>query len=124
MHNNQNLVERRRHTRFKPKDDSFAAVLSPDCNKLGPIKDISEGGLSFQYIISDEQSTDAVEIALFSMINNFYLKLPAIIVVDFVVDNPISFSSIPISQMNVKFVKINKGQEMLLDFFIRKYFQL
>jgi hypothetical protein len=122
MHNNKNPFERRRYTRFKPKEDSFAAVLKPDCNKLGPIKDISKGGLSFQYITSEEQTSGAVEVAIFSNESDFYLKLPAKIVVDFVVDNRISFSSIPIRQLNLKFAKMRENQEILLDSFIRKYF--
>lgn len=123
MHNNKNFVERRQHTRFKPKEALFGTVLKPDCNKLGPVKDISKGGLSFQYITSDEQSSGVVDVAIFSTENDFYINLPAKIVVDFVVDNPNSFSSMPIRQLNVKFVKMRKGQAMLLDFFIRKYFQ-
>jgi len=122
MHNNKNFIERRKHTRLKTKNGSFAVVLKPDCNKLGPIKDISKKGLSFQFITSDEQSSGAVEVAIFSTPDAFYLKLPAIIVADFIADNPISSSSIPIRQLNVKFVKMNKSQKMLLDFLIRKYF--
>ena len=116
-----NFVERRQIARFKVKNSFYAAILKPACNKLGPIKDINNKGLSFQYISDAEQSNGVIEVVIFSSAKSFYLKLPAIIVVDFLVNNPISFSSIPTRQLNVKFVNMNKGQKMLLDFFVQRY---
>ncbi len=53
MKNNRVSNERRKHKRFKVKQGAFA-VASPDYNKLGQIKDISEGGLAFQFIEDGE----------------------------------------------------------------------
>lgn len=41
--------ERRRHERFTVKDNAYVAVR-PEFYKLGKIKDISKGGVSFEYI--------------------------------------------------------------------------
>jgi len=52
-------AEKREHKRFAPEGSAFV-VFRPDFRRIGPIKDISRGGLgcSYQHPV-DEESADA-----------------------------------------------------------------
>ena len=113
--------ERRKHKRFKVKK-GFLAVSIPDFKKLGQIKDISKGGLSFQYIDDVEQAKDSVEVEILSIVDDFYLrKLPVRTVLDVEINNPVSMSLLPKRQLSMKFGKLNHYQKELLNHFLQRY---
>ena len=56
-------IERRQMKRFKVAEGAFAALINHG-NKLGQIKDISEKGLSFRYIDSHEEHSEARELKI------------------------------------------------------------
>jgi len=121
MKNKKVLNERRKHKRFKVKEGAFA-VAWPDYNKPGPIKDISEGGLAFQFIEYGEQTKGSLEVEIFSTVDDFYMKkLPVRTILDFELENTISSNSTPMRQLCMKFGKLNYPQRLLLGFFIQKY---
>jgi hypothetical protein len=121
MKNKEGLIERRKHKRFKVREGAFAVVRS-DYNKLGQIKDISEGGLAFQFIEDGKETKDSLEVEIFSTLDDFYMKkLPVRTVLDFELDNPVASNSTPMRQLSMKFGKLNHPQKLLLGFFIQKY---
>jgi len=121
MRNKEKFIERRKHKRFKVKGGAFA-VSTSDCKNLGQIKDISKGGLAFQFIENGEQAKGSIEIEIFSTVGDFYLKkLPVKTVLDFEVDNTVSSNSMPMRQWSMQFVELNYFQKLLLDFFLQKY---
>jgi hypothetical protein len=121
MRNREGFIDRRKHKRFKVKGGAFA-VATPDYNKPGQIKDISEGGLAFQFITNDEQTTGWSEIEIFSSVDDFYIKkIPVRTVLNSASDNTASSNPTPLRQVSMKFGKLNHPQKLLLNFFIRKY---
>jgi len=75
-------TEQRKFTRFLVQDTAFA-VLRPHFTKLGKIKDISGGGLAFEYIAYEGQKKDSSEIDIFLSEGRFHLsKIPSKIVYD------------------------------------------
>lgn len=117
---NDNL-ERRKHERLKAKEGTFAVVVSGK-SKLGQVKDISMGGLTFQYVDSGEPVDVSSEIELFSSVYDFHLKkLKVKSVEDLAVDNTVPFSSLPIRQLRIQFGTMTSDQLRLLDFFLRRY---
>ena len=56
--------EQRKHDRFIPKENAFAA-LGRKYTRVGKIKDISVGGLAFEYIAGEESNNNASEIDIF-----------------------------------------------------------
>lgn len=121
MRNKKEFIEKRKHKRFKVTGGAFA-VATTDCKKLGQIKDISKGGLAFQFIENDEPVKGSIEIEIFSSAGDFYLKkLPVKTVLDFEVDNPVSSDSMPMRQWSMQFGELNYFQKLLLDFFLQKY---
>jgi len=121
MKNKIGLIERRKHKRFKVKGGAFA-VATPDYNKLGQIKDISQGGLAFQFIEDGEQTKNSLEVEIFSTVDDIYIKkIPVRTVLNFELDNTVSSNSMPMRQLSMKFGKLNHPQKLLLSFFIQKY---
>jgi len=115
------IIERRKHKRFRAKKGAFA-VLKTDYNLLGQIVDISKGGLSYRYSGHAALSEDSVEVEIFSIDNDFYMKkLPVKTVSDFKVDTTIFYDSLPMRQLSVEFGKMNPNQTLLLDYFLSKY---
>jgi hypothetical protein len=121
MTTKNDFVERRKHKRLKVKENIFA-VLSSDNKKLGQIKDISEGGLTFQYIENNKPAEGLVEIDIFSPTNDFYLKnIPVEIIKDTEVDNSVPFSSVPMKQFRIQFGKMTPTQLELLGYLLQHY---
>ena len=65
--------ERRKYTRFLAEKDAYAA-LGIEFTKVGKLKDISIGGLAFEYIDCTENCIkDSSRIAIFNSSNEFHL---------------------------------------------------
>ena len=119
MTTNKKDVERWKHKRYKPKTVAYA-VLASDTNRLGPIKEISKGGLAFEYIDSGEPIKDPKEVEIFSTDHDFYLKkLPIKTTVESDVDTSPPFSSLPVKQLRLQFGEMTPVQARLLYFFLQ-----
>jgi hypothetical protein len=59
----KSLIERRKHRRFKVKDESFY-ILNPNSTELGEIIDISLSGLAFYHVKKQHWSTDIYELGV------------------------------------------------------------
>ena len=82
------VVERRKYARYLPKENAFAA-LGREYTRVGKIKNISLGGLAFEYIVGDTLKEDAAEVDIFLVGNVFHLhNIPCRIVYDFEVHVP------------------------------------
>ena len=120
MMSGNEFEDRRTHMRFKPRYGAYAAVLS-DYRKLGLIKDISMGGLSFSYIPQEGTHTPKNEkmIIGFGIGHKALKDIPFKTVMDVEEENSISFSSIPLRKMSVEFEEINVRQKTALDYFVQ-----
>ena len=119
----KDIKEKRKHKRFKVKEGVLAAS-SPDYDRLGQIKDVSKGGLAFQYLKNIRSNKEPLEIEIFSPFDHFHLeKLPVRTVMDFKLDSKGLYTSLPIRQLSLQFGKLNHSQDLLLDNFIQRYTQ-
>ena len=64
--------EQRKHDRLTPKENAFAA-LGHKYTIVGKIKNISMGGLAFEYIAGEEINKDASELDIFLVGTEFHL---------------------------------------------------
>ena len=102
-------TERRQFRRYSTEDTVFA-VLRPDLQKLGKIKNISKGGLSFEYI-ADQNDKSSVgseslgEIDIFISRSGFFLRrIPCKIIHDGdVVPDHWIITSIPMRRCGIQF---------------------
>jgi hypothetical protein len=80
-------TENRKFRRFIAQDMAFA-VFRPHFTKLGKIKDISKGGMAFEYVTFEGAKKDSGEIDLFVSGARFHLsRIPAETVYDCSVGN-------------------------------------
>ena len=115
-------VEKRKFTRFKVKDLSFALLKSDFYEELGEIIDISKGGLAFQYLVGENLIKEAVELDIILAHNGFHLKeLPCKTISDFEIINEIYFSSLKMRRHSIKFADLDNKQISELDYFIKQH---
>jgi hypothetical protein len=57
-------LERRRHSRFLPREDTFAAI-GGEVAKVGIIKDISHKGMAIEYIAGENSISDPTQVDIF-----------------------------------------------------------
>ena len=117
------MSERRKSERFLAQDKAFA-VLRPDFNRLGKIKDISEGGLSFEYVAYQEEEQDASEMDIFLSEGGFHLsKMPCRIVYNIRMREEYQTSAARIQRRRcgLHFGQLTEEQASQLDFFLKKH---
>jgi len=103
MNSTKEHIDRRQMKRFKVAEGAFAALINHG-NKLGQIKDISEKGLSFRYIDSQEEHSEAKELKI-----NFEIK------------SEFSFSSIKMRHIGLEFGNLTQDQQLRLSHFIQNH---
>ena len=108
-------IERRRHKRFRVKEDAFV-FLGKD---TGTIMDISRGGLSVHCIPLENKSPPPNQLDIFFAQSRFYLPNLPVFLVDDVQFLPNSiFSSFQIKRLRIKFGSLSNEQQARLDEFI------
>ncbi len=121
MKSTADIVDQRKHMRFRVKEGAFA-VLMNHVTRVGPIKDISRGGLAFTYISEDKLPQGSFMVNLLFGGEGFYLKdIPSKIISDFETTDRPSFSSIPFRRCSVQFGEMNPLQISQLESFTRNY---
>lgn len=113
--------ERRKHERFKVKEDVVAVSISAD-NKPGKIQDISKGGLALLFRADDEQTKDSMKVDILSIGDDFHLRnLPVKSVLNAPVAADGSADDLPKWRLGLQFEKLTYYQKLLLNFFLQKY---
>ena len=113
--------ERRKFKRYSTVDTVFA-VLRPTFQKLGKIKNISKGGLSFEYIVDKNcqnsvEGESLTEIDVFCSKEMFYIPRITCKIIndgDVVPDHSI-ITSVPMRRCGIQFVSLNPEAADLLD---------
>jgi len=117
-------TDRRGHTRFLVQDDVVVALRN-GFTKIGKVKDIGRGGLSFEHIY--ENSTAEVPEAHVSLwVNKFFISdVPCRIVYDISVSTPEEYSTLAIRlatrRCGVQFETLAEDQRAQLDFFLKTH---
>ena len=110
-------IERRKHPRFAVKSDVLA-ILKPYPVKLGKIADISESGLSFQYLGSDELPAHYSVIDLFVTQDDQEYRSFPIQKLREITLSKVYEKTVPIRQIGIMFNDLTPDQAALLRLFI------
>ena len=119
-------TERRKFTRFLAQDQAFA-VLRPHFTKLGKIKDISRGGLAFEYVAHEGQKRGSSEIDILITGDRFYLpKIPSKKIYNIKIgeENEISidrFDRFETRRCGLQFGELTEEQAAQLNFFLKNH---
>jgi len=110
-------VDRRSHARFMVTPGVFA-VLGPYSSQIGPIVDISQGGLAFQYKQGDGTIADTYEVSILfdakTDNNKSPFKFNAKVISDVEVRGGSPFSTAVIRRFSMEFKELTYYQQAWL----------
>lgn len=116
-------TEKRKFRRFLAQDMAFA-VFRPHFTKLGKIKDISRGGMAFEYVTFEGPKEDTAEMDIFISGVRFHLpRMPVQTVYDSsVVNDHYTFSPfVERRRCGVQFGELNEEQAAQLKYFLETH---
>ena len=120
------MPEKRKYVRFLAGPNAYAA-LGSSFTKIGKIRDISMGGLAFEYFSGTENSKrQDSTVTIFITVNNFYLeKLPCLMICDHekwdANESNMLNPSYQIKRCSVQFMTISEDQRQHLEYFLNNY---
>ncbi len=110
--------ERRLYKRVSPLEGTIAISH----HTLGPIVDISEGGLSFRYLDDNTRQNESAHLGIFLGSNDFLIDhIKAKVIRDIPIKTEAIFISTKTRQCSIQFVDLDKTQKEQLDFFLNNY---
>lgn len=118
-------VEKRKNIRFFVREDVIVALRN-GFNRMGKVKDISMGGLSFEYIFDEESSWVDSRKNFFLWVNDFSMsKIPCRIVYDLPIPIPPEYGLLTIQfisrRCGIQFETLAENQRAQLEFFLKNY---
>jgi len=107
--------ERRRHTRFRPKEGTMAVSQQV----LGPIINISMAGLAFRYMNGTTNKKISDRLGIFLGSDNILIEeLTTQVISDKIVSSGSTFLQISTRQRSIQFINLTKQQRIKLEDFI------
>ena len=109
--------ERRQFMRFRPKDGTMAI----NHHALGPVINISMGGLSFQYMGEDSTKPISNILGIFLGSDNVLIeKISTKIITDRLISQGSAFLKTSTRQRSIQFTNLTKSQRKNLKSFISR----
>ena len=121
-------TERRKYVRFLPQPNAYAA-LGASYTKIGKIRDISMGGVAFEYYSgSEELNQHDSTVTIFITVNSFYLEnIPCQIISDQPKSGsnktPVLNANYRVKRCGLQFMNISEDQRQRLEFFLDHHTQ-
>ena len=113
--NGVDSLERRLHKRFKVMKGALAFIGSTP----GTIVDISEGGLSVNYVVIEKQPTAELQLDIFFAGDEFYLPgVPGTLITDNQSNSEQLYSSLNVKRLGIQFGELSSDQRSKLKYFI------
>ena len=114
-------TERRKYQRYKVAYGAYA-VARPEGGKIGQIKDISMGGLAFNYLANEVRSQHCNELDIVIRQSNMRIKdLPVKTISDFELAQKNVFSVVKLRQLGVQFGDLTQIQTSQLEHFLKTH---
>lgn len=118
-------TEQRMSNRFLVQDNVIAA-LKNEFTKIGKVRDISSGGLSFEHIYDEILNKESLKKDIFLFVNGCCLpRVPCRVVYDIPVDSadgyPTCFIHYKTRRCGVKFEALSDDQKTHLEIFLKTY---
>jgi PilZ domain len=105
----------RRHKRFRVREGALAFLGSVP----GTITDISQGGMSVNYVVFEKNPDQVLRLDIFFSEDDFYLPdIPGRIVSDIDYPSEVSFSAVQVKRLGIRFGELTSEQETGLKYFI------
>lgn len=121
MTSRNEVVERRKHKRFRVPKDACVALRS-DHLRFAQIERVSMDGLDFRYVAEEGPVDGPFELDIFLAGSAFYLhKLPFKTISDSETVNETPFLGLPERRCGVQFGDLTPNQKNMLGYLIQNY---
>jgi len=112
-------IPRRNYERFQIKEPAFVKLNAESDLDVGQLLDISKGGLSLCYFITDENTNSYSHLGIFMSNGDFVLdQIPFRIISDLELANNSQFSTAILRRYGIQFERQTPDQTDQLDNFI------
>lgn len=119
MNHKNGYPNQRIYPRFRVKDGAFA-VLRPEFTQLGPILDISQGGLAFSYHLTGKPTNGSFELDIFLIGHGVLVeRVPFHIVSDHKVVTKSKHDCLPRRRCGVQFGRLTQSQSLQMEQFMQ-----
>lgn len=119
MNSKNGHPNQRTHPRFRVKDGAYA-VLRPEFTQLGPILDISQGGLAFSYNLTGKPKSGSFELDIFLIGHGVLVeRVPFRIVSDRKLIAKSQHNCLPRRRCGVQFGKLTHSQSEQMEQFMQ-----
>jgi len=119
--NRRRKIDNRAHIRYKVKDHIYVSLRSDFDEAVGQLIDISKGGLSVQYLATNEKSGDYSELGIFSSVDLAIERIPFRTVSDTEIGGELKMGITKLKRYGLQFEDLTPGQKTKLDCFIRDH---
>ena len=118
-------AEQRNNDRFLALDNVIVALRNTS-TKIGKVKDISKGGLSFEHTYPETPTLDPSQKGILLWTNGFWMpKISCRVVYDIQLPTPTEYESLTIRlttrRCGIQFEALSEDQMAQLDFFLKTY---
>ena len=114
-------TDNRRHYRYRVKDHIYVDLRSESGEAVGQLLDISKGGLSLQFLATDEQPKTYNDLGILASVELAMERIPFRTVSVEEVNNSVPLSVTRMLRYSLEFKNLTPEQSDKLDFFIRNY---
>ena len=114
-------IDNREHIRYKVKDHIYVSLRSDFDEAVGQLLDISKGGLSVQYLATNEKSGEYFELGIFSSVDLAMERIPFRTVSDTEMESELKSGISKLKRYGLQFENLTPGQKTKLDCFIRNH---
>ena len=114
-------TDSRKHYRYRVKDHIYVNLRSESGEEVGQLLDISKGGLSLQFLATDEKPKTYTDLGILASMDLAMERIPFRTVSVEEVDNNIPLSVTRLLRYSLEFKNLTPAQRSKLDFFIKNY---
>ena len=120
-------MDKRKSTRFLVRDD-VVVVLRNKRSKIGRVRDIGTGGLSFEHIHGENSNLESPAKDISLWVNDFSVShIPCRVVYDIPIGTPPEYDFLTIRlktrRCGIQFETLPENQQAQLDSFLKTYIQ-
>ncbi|MEW6673595.1 MAG: PilZ domain-containing protein [Thermodesulfobacteriota bacterium] len=114
-------TDNRRHNRYRVKDHIYVNLRSASGEEVGQLLDISRGGLSLQFLATDEKSRTYTDLGILASMDLAMERIPFRTVSVAEADDHIPLSVTRMLRYSLEFKDLTSAQKDKLDYFIKNY---
>lgn len=114
-------ADSRRYNRYRVKDHVYVNLRSESGEEVGQLMDISRGGLSLQFLITDENQKTYTDLGILASMDLAKERIPFRTVAVEEVVNHIPLSVTRMLRLSLEFQNLTPEQISKIDFFIKNY---